>query len=61
MACRLIGATPLSESVLTYCQLRISMKFDENSNFLIQENAFENVVYGMAANLSRAQCVKLCF
>ena len=30
-----------------------------NSYIFIQENAFENVVCEMAANLSRPQCVKI--
>ena len=34
------------------------MKFDQNSNILIQENAFESFVCEMAAILSRPQCVK---
>ena len=34
------------------------MKFNRNSNILIQENAFESAVYEIAVILSRPQCVK---
>ena len=48
MACRLLGAKPLPELMLTYCQLdhqeQISVKFERNSNIFRPENAFENVV-----------------
>ena len=58
MACRLVGAKPLSESVLEYCLLDIcEQNFNLNSNVFIQENAFENIVCKMSAILSRRQCV----
>ena len=62
MACRLVGAKPLSESMLEYCQLNIALnklqwKLNRNSYNFIQEDAFENVVCEMAAILSRPQCV----
>ena len=45
MACRLIGAKPLSEPMLIYCQLghrnKFQWIFNLNSNFAIQENAFK--------------------
>ena len=44
MACRLVGAKPLCEPMMEYIS--------------IQENAFESVVYEMAAILSRPKCVK---
>ena len=51
MACRLVGAKPLTEPMLEYCQLdskeQTSVKFW--SNFFIQENAFESVDCEMAA------------
>ena len=46
MACRPDGAKPLSEPMLEYW-------------IIISENAFENVVWKMAAILSRPQCVKI--
>ena len=61
MACRMDGAKPLSEPMLEYCQLDPSKKFqwnlDRNSYTFIQENAFEDVVWKMAAILPRPQCV----
>ena len=62
MACRLVGAKPLSEPMLEYCYLdpweQTSVKSYRNLNIFIQENACENVVWKMAAILSRPQCVK---
>ena len=62
MACRLIGAKPLSEPMLDYCQLdpceHISVKSNQNTTIFIEENARENVVCEMAFILSRPQCVK---
>ena len=61
MACRLVGAKPLFEPMLEYCQLgpceQISVKFNRNLNIFIQENAFEYVVWKMAVVLSLPQCV----
>ena len=63
MACRLIGAKPLSEQMLDYLNwtLRNKLQWNLNRNFniFIQENAFESVVCETAAILSRLQCVKL--
>ena len=60
MACRLVGAKTLSESLLDYCQLdpceHISMKFETKYNNFIDKNAFENAVWKMAAILSWPQC-----
>ena len=57
MAYRLFGAKPLSKPVLGYCQLdpeeQTSMKFYQNTNFVIHEKASENIVCEMAAILSR--------
>ena len=57
MACRLLGAKPLTEPVLTYCQLdpqeQTSVKFESHYKTSIHENAFENVVCEMAAILSK--------
>ena len=62
MACRLDGAKPLSEPMLGYCQMnpkeQISVKLKKNSEFFIQENAFENVVCEMATILCRGRWVK---
>ena len=59
MACRLIGAKPLSELMLPYCQLDpaeyITLKLCLNSNVIIHRNALENVLSEMVAILS--QCV----
>ena len=61
MACRLLGAKPLSEPMLTSSQLcirnKIKWNINRNSNVFIKENAFENV-WKMAAILFRTQCVK---
>ena len=65
MAYRLAGTKPLSEPILEYCQLdpceQISVKSGSKFIYIyifIQENAFENVVWKMAAILARPQCVK---
>ena len=46
----LVGAKPLSKSMLTNCELdpskNTSLKFNRNSNNFIHENAVENMVYG---------------
>ena len=48
MACRLFGAKPLPESMLTYCQIEPGNTFqwnlNRNSNIFIEENVFENAV-----------------
>ena len=63
MAWRFLGAKPLSDPMLTYCELDpleyISVKFNHNLNIFIQENAFENVVRKLAAILPRHQYVKM--
>ena len=50
MACHLLGAKPLSQTMLIYCKLspweQISVKFES------KENVFENVVWEMASVLS---------
>ena len=48
MACRLLGAKPLSEPILEY--------LNRNVYIFILENAFENI-WKMAAILSRTQYV----
>ena len=62
MACRPAGAKPSSESMLGYCHLgpreQTSVKSYRNLYIFIQENAFESVVWIMAAILSRPQCIK---
>ena len=61
MAWRLFDAKPLPEPMLPYCQLdfweQITYNLHQNSIIFIQENVFENVVWKMAAILSRPQCV----
>ena len=39
---------------------KLQWKFNRNLNTLIHENAFENVIWEIAAILSRPQCVKCC-
>ena len=62
MACRLVGAEPFFETMLEYFNSNLKKKFKwnlkQNSYILIQENAFENDICEMAANVSRPQCVK---
>ena len=58
MACHLIGARPLSEQMLAYCQLdpqeqtSVTVEF-KIQHFFIYKNAFENVACEMAGILSR--------
>ena len=62
MACRLVGAKPLSEPMLDVVNwtLRDKLQWNlyRNSNIFIQANTFESVVCEIAAILSRPQCVK---
>ena len=62
MVCRLVGAKPLPEPMLENCYLdprnRLQWNVNRNLYIFIQENPFENVVWKMAAILSRPQCVK---
>ena len=57
MACRLSGAKPLPEPMLTYCQLdpqeQTSVKFESKYKTFIQENPVENIVCRIVAILSR--------
>ena len=61
MACRLAGVKPLSELMLKCCSLdpweQISVKSYSNLYIFIQENAFEHVVWKMAAILPQPQWV----
>ena len=61
MACRLFGAKPLPEPMLTYFQLnpyeQTTVKFAFKYIFSIVENAFENVVCEMSDILSRGRWV----
>ena len=62
MAYSLFDNKPLSEPMLTYCQLDpknedISKKFHFKFRVFIQENAFENIVRKMEAILSRSQYI----
>ena len=62
MACRLFGATPLSEPVLFFCQLghseQMLMKFEYIYKDLHSRNECENVVCNFATISSRLYCVK---
>ena len=61
MACRLDGDKPLTEPMPNIDNCTPENKFqwnlNQNSYIFIQENAFENVVWKMAAILSRPQSV----
>ena len=61
MACRLVGANPLSEPMLECLkfdhQEQTSLSINQNPYIFIQENALENVVCEIAAIFSRPQCV----
>ena len=63
MACRLISANPLSETMLIYYQLdpwnKLQWNSNENSNLFIQENAFGNVVCEMASVLCWPHMLRL--
>ena len=62
MACRLFGAKPLPEPMLTYCQLdhweRLPMEFESKYKFFIHENAFKAVVCERVAIFSRGRWIK---
>ena len=49
MTCRMVGTKSLSEPVLEYFEIELTNKFKwnlmRNSYIIIQENAFENVVW----------------
>ena len=59
MAGRLDGARPLSEPMMEYCWLdpyeQIQWNPSQNSYIFIQENAFQNAIWKMAAILSWSQ------
>ena len=65
MDTRLAGAKPLYEPMLEYCYLSLRDKLQWTLNrisyIFIQENAFEKVVFEVAAILSQPQCVKHIF
>ena len=54
MACRLLGAKPLSESMLEYCYFKtkeqISVKSEVKSYIFIQENELENGGHFLSAS-----------
>ena len=54
MACRLLGAKPLSNQCLVIVNYTLRSKlqwnFNPNSNFFIQENAFQNVVWQIGSH-----------
>ena len=62
MACRLIGAKPLSEPMWIIVNWTLTNKFQRNFNWIsyifIQENVLENVVWEISAIVSRPQYVK---
>ena len=60
MACRLIGAKPLPETILDYHELgsrKKSVKFELKLPHFLSKNVFAIVVWKVAAILSRPQCV----
>ena len=48
MACRQVGAKPLSNQMLGYCN-KLQWNLKRNSYIFIEENALENVVWKMAS------------
>ena len=60
MSCYLDDAKPLPKAMQDYCKLdpweHSQWNFNRNSNILIEENAFENDAWKMAAILSQPQC-----
>ena len=62
MACRLVGAKPLSEHMMDivnwFLNNELQRNFNRNPYIFIQENAFENVVWKRRPFFIRAQCVK---
>ena len=63
MACRLVGAKPLSELMVEYCELWPENKFQwnlrRNSYTSSQGNVYGNVVWKMPVILSRPRWVQL--
>ena len=63
MACRLVGAKPLSEHIcwnivnLTF-KNKLQWNFNKKSYIFIQQNPIENVVWKLSAILPRSQCPK---
>ena len=59
MACRLFGAKPSFGWIIVNWTLRNQLKcnFNQNTELLIHENAFENIVFEMAAILLRGRWV----
>ena len=61
MTCRLTSTKPLSEPMLVITNLTLRDKhqwnFNQNTKLFIHENASENIVYEMAAILSRVRWV----
>ena len=61
MACRLIGAQPLSEPMMTYCWLDTQEKhrwiLNQFVDIFIKGNTFGNIVCEKSAILSRPKCV----
>ena len=60
MVCRLFGAKPLPEPILTSCQLdpkeQTAVKFDRNTKFSIHKNkSFENIVCEVVAIFSKGR------
>ena len=65
MACRLLGAKPLPQPTMTFCQLNpedpTPMKSESKCKIFIHENESENVVCEMTAIVSRSHCVNILF
>ena len=62
VACRLFGAKPLSKPMLVIVNWTLTNKlqwnFNQNTKLFIHENASQNIVCEMTANLSRGRWVK---
>ena len=63
MACCLLGTKPLSKWMLVIVNWtlgnKLQWKFNQNFNFFIHENAFENVICKMEAYFSRGRGVNI--
>ena len=62
IACRLLGAKPLSEPVMAYYYLEswkyISMNLNQSKTIFVDGNKFENVVCKIASILHGPHCVQ---
>ena len=57
MACRLFGTKPLFKSKLGYCPLEQNL--NQNTNIFIHKNVSKNIIYEIAAILSKGRWVNV--